>query len=164
MCSPSAWVWAKRSGLIILTIATNLPEIAITASASLNQNLGVATGVILGGIAIQTVVLVVLDVFGVRGGAAVLSGSFLMLVLEAVLLMAILTTTVMGTQLPSSLVFLRISPASLLIALLWVVGLWLISKLAATCPGMSRARLREDRNKPKVPLKDTKPRTHKTRE
>jgi cation:H+ antiporter len=53
-------------GLIFLAIATNLPEIAITSSAALSQNLGIAIGNILGGIAIQTVVLVVLDLFGVK--------------------------------------------------------------------------------------------------
>ncbi|MBV9452782.1 MAG: hypothetical protein JOZ19_01475 [Rubrobacter sp.] len=54
-------------GVIFLAIATNLPEIAIISSAALSQNLGIAIGNILGGIAIQTVVLVVLDVVGVKG-------------------------------------------------------------------------------------------------
>ena len=122
-------------GLIFLAIATNLPEIAITSSAAMSQNLGIAIGNILGGIAIQTVVLVVLDVFGVKGRYPLTHrAASLDLVLEGVLLMAILTVAVMGTQMPSWLIFARIEPGSLLIVGLWVVGIWLIGKARTDLP------------------------------
>src|SRR5574337_718319 len=88
-------------GLIFLAIATNLPEIAIVVAASLTHNVGIAIGNILGGIAIQTVVLAVLDGFGLRKKAALThKAASLQLVLEGVLVIAVLVISMMGAELP----------------------------------------------------------------
>jgi len=122
-------------GLILLSIATNLPELAITVSAALAGNLGIAIGNILGGIAIQTVVLVALDRFGVRGERSLsYQAASLVTVLEGVLVAAVLTVAIMGKQLPPSLIVARIAPGGLLIAALWIVGLWLIGKARTDLP------------------------------
>jgi cation:H+ antiporter len=122
-------------GLILLAIVTNLPEIAITASASLSHNIGVAVGNILGGVAIQTVVLVILDAFGVRGGHPLTyRAASLVLVLEGALVIAVLTVAVMGSQLPPSLIVWRVEPEALLIAAMWVVGLLLLNRARSGLP------------------------------
>lgn len=124
-------------GLIVLAIATNLPEIAITVSAALSGNLDVAVGNILGGIAIQTVVLVILDVFGKRGKSThplTYRAASLVLVLEAVTVIAVLTVVVAGSQLPNTLTLLRFTPDVILIAALWVAGLFLVRRAGKRLP------------------------------
>lgn len=113
-------------GLIVLAFVTNLPEIAITTTAALSNNLGIAVGNILGGIAVQTVVLVLLDGFGVPDRPLTYRAASLVLVLEGALVIGVLAVTVMGTQLPSSLVYARVGPGALLIVVVWIVGLWLL--------------------------------------
>ncbi|GCE16873.1 sodium:calcium antiporter [Dictyobacter kobayashii] len=122
-------------GLILLAIATNLPEIAITATAGLTHNLDIATGNILGGIALQTVVLVILDAFGARRKDALSHlASSIELSLEGILVIAVLVISIMGTQLPQGVAFLRMSPSALLILVVWLVGLWLLSKARKDLP------------------------------
>jgi cation:H+ antiporter len=122
-------------GLILLAVATNLPEVAITVSAALSGDVSVAVGNILGGIAIQTVVLVVLDAVGVRPRKPLtyLAAS-LVLVLEGALVIAVLLVAVMGTQLPKSLIVARLAPAGVLIAVIWVVGLLLVQRAGRGLP------------------------------
>lgn len=122
-------------GLIFLAIATNLPEIAIIITASLMSNIGIAIGNILGGIAIQTVVLVYLDGYGL-GKQASLSyqAASLSLVLEGMLVICILVLSIMSAQLPQSILVAHIAPGDLLIALTWVIGLLLINKSRTKLP------------------------------
>lgn len=128
-------------GLILLALVTNLPEIAIVTSGALRHDVGLAVGNILGGISMQTVVLVLLDIFGVGAGAALtFRAASLTLALEGALVVAVLTVVIMGSQLPASLIFARVTPAGFLIALLWLVGLWLLSKARTDLPWQEKNR------------------------
>ena len=150
-------------GLILLAIATNLPEIAITATGAIQGDVSVAVGNILGGIALQTVVLVLLDAFGMgRKIGLTYSASSIELVIEGVIVLAVLTVTVMGTQLPQNLIFLRITPAGLAIVAVWLGGLFLVNRArrglpwkdAGDAPGGqdSAAGAEKKKVKPKPPL------------
>lgn len=122
-------------GIVILAIATNLPEIAITASAAASHQLDVAVGNILGGIAIQTVVLVALDAFGVRARKPLTyQAASLVLVLEGALVVLVLLIVVAGAQLPASLLTARLTPDVVLIAVAWLVGIFLINRASRSLP------------------------------
>jgi len=122
---------AALGGLILLAVATNLPEIAITISAALNGQVDVAVSNILGGIAIQTVVLVALDAFGVRVRRPLTyQAASLRLVLEGAVVVAVLAVVVMGAQLPKTAIAFRVSPDVVGIAAVWLVGLFLTQRAA----------------------------------
>ncbi len=125
-------------GLILLAITTNLPEIAITVTAARHHDIEVAIGDILGGIALQTVVLVALDVSVPGKRPLTWQAASLVLVLEGVLVTAVLTVVMMGTQFPPSLVFFRFTPEDIALAGLWLAGLWLLKKAGADLPWQNK--------------------------
>jgi len=92
-------------------------------------------GNILGGIAIQTVVLVILDAFGARNGPPLTFRSVsLLLVLEAALVNAVLIVAIMATQLPPDLMVARLTPGAVGITVLWALGVWLLARAAKGLP------------------------------
>jgi cation:H+ antiporter len=122
-------------GLIVLALVTNLPEIAITVSAALHHNLELAIGNILGGIAIQTVVLVVLDEFGLgKSDPLTYRAASLVLVLEGLMVITVLTLVVIGNQLNASVIYFGVSPVDATIAVVWIVGIYLIGKARTDLP------------------------------
>lgn len=136
-------------GLILLAVATNLPEIAIVVSAAASKNIEVAVGNILGGIAIQTVVLVALDAFGVKGSRPLTyRAASLVLVLEALLVVAVLAVVVAGSQLPSSLIALRLTPAPVLLTILWVAGLFLLRRAGHSLPWHESGEAPDNQDRP----------------
>ena len=122
-------------GLIVLAIVTNLPEIAIVTAAALQNKMEIAVGNILGGIAIQTVVLVVLDIFGLgKANSLTYKAASLVLVLEGCMVVGVLSLVIAGHELPAKAIFLRITPPGLLIFIFWVIGILLISRARTKLP------------------------------
>lgn len=122
-------------GLVFLAIVTNLPEIAITAVAASHNNMDMAISNLLGGIAIQTVVLVLIDVFGVGKSAPLsLKSSSPVLLLEGIGLITILTLVLVGKEFPPDLIFFRTTPFEWLIALVWLGTIYLVSRHSSEKP------------------------------
>lgn len=125
-------------GAILLAVATNLPEIAIVVTAAIAHNLGIATGNILGGIAIQTVVLAALDGWGVRDVPLTYRAASLVLVVEGAIVIALLAIVVDGTRLTASTISFRVTAPVLLIAVVWLIGLWLVNRAQHGLPWHER--------------------------
>src|SRR5689334_6649147 len=143
-------------GVILLAVAGSLPELAITVSAALQGSLDIAAGNLIGGIAAQTLVLVLCDRV-VRGDRPLtfLVGS-LTPVVEALLVVAVSGVMLLGTMLPASTAIGPFSPASLGILVAWIVGVAVLGRLrrgepwTVTMPGSQAGRRRRRERHPKV--------------
>jgi cation:H+ antiporter len=119
-------------GLILLGIAGTLPEIAITASAAISGHLGLATGNLLGGIAMQTLVLVLLDAASRSKTPLTSLSTVLEPIIEAILVILLVTLALLGPLLPDSVAVGPVSPISILIVVVWFLGLVILNRLRKT--------------------------------
>jgi len=148
----------ELGGLILLSIAGSLPELAITVSAAAQGNLPLAAGNLIGGIAIQTMVLLVCDfAVGPSRPLTYLVGA-LTPVLEGMLVVIVVAGVQMGALLPeSTAIGGRVSPASLGIVVIWVVGLYVINRArkdprwSVSMPGSRPGRHRRTQPHPEQP-------------
>ena len=120
-------------GMLLLGLAGSLPELAITTSAALSGHLSLAVGNLMGGIAMQTLVLVLLDATSRKKQPLTALTSDVSPLLESMLVIAVVTVAVMGGFLPQTTAIGPVSPASIAI-----VGFFLLGVL-----GLNRARQRK---------------------
>ncbi|HZQ80956.1 MAG TPA: hypothetical protein VFB25_03150 [Gaiellaceae bacterium] len=119
----------ELGGLILLAIAGSLPELAITISAAASGNLGLAAGNLIGGIAVQTMVLVICDLAAGNERPLTFLVGALTPVLEGLLVVILVAGVEMGSLLkPSTAIGGVVSPASIAIAAVWVIGLYVINR------------------------------------
>lgn len=119
-------------GMLLLGLAGSLPELAIVSSAALSGHLALATGNLMGGIAIQTLVLVFLDATSRRRRPLTSLVSDTNPLIECMLVIVLVTIAVMGGFLPESAAVGSVSPASLAIVVFFLLGMI----------GLNRARRR----------------------
>jgi cation:H+ antiporter len=117
-------------GIILLAIAGSLPELAITISAAARGNLDLAAGNLIGGIAVQTMVLVVCDVVSGRERPLTFLVGALTPVLEGMLVVLVISGVLMGALLkPTTAIGGVVSPASIAIVLVWLAGIYVINRI-----------------------------------
>ncbi|MEI7831824.1 MAG: sodium:calcium antiporter [bacterium] len=116
-------------GLILLGIAGSLPEIAVVASAAHYGHFPVIIGTLIGGIAIQTLLLVIFDfATGPKHPLSYLAGTVTMSV-EMLFAIVITVLVLLGTFVPAHITFLYANPMSWMLVVTWVVGLFVINKV-----------------------------------
>jgi len=120
----------ELGGILLLAIAGSLPELAITVAAASTGHLDLAAGNLIGGIAVQTMVLVLCDAaVGPERPLTYLVGR-LTPVLEGLLVVLVVSGVLMGSLLkPTTAIGGVVSPASVAILVLWLAGIWFINRI-----------------------------------
>jgi cation:H+ antiporter len=121
---------SEIGGVVLLAVAGSLPEAAITVSAAIQGNLELAAGNLIGGIAVQTMVLVLCDIASGRERPLTFLVGALTPVLEGMLVVLCVSGVLLGALLPrTTAIGGVVSPASLFIVIMWFVGIYVINRL-----------------------------------
>lgn len=113
-------------GMVMLGVATSLPEVATTISGSLIGNAELVTANLFGGVAMQIAVLAIVDVIAVRGALTYVTPHPVLL-FQGVMLLLLLSLATAGAALgdPISVVGVGLTP--LLLAAGYLATLWVTS-------------------------------------
>lgn len=116
-------------GTILLSIVTNLPELTIVTIGTVQGDTAMATGNILGGIAVQTLLLSLFD-FASRKEKKPLSTltSHSNSIAQGLFLCVILALVLMGTQFQRELMNHRFAPVEVSILVVWLLSLLVLKK------------------------------------
>jgi cation:H+ antiporter len=113
-------------GLLLLSLATSLPEVATTLSAAVSQAQDLVLNNLFGGIALQTAILGVAD-FWARGASTKYPRKANH-ALEATLLVLLLAVTLVITTLGETIVLFQVGVGSVFIALIYAGTIWLLRR------------------------------------
>jgi cation:H+ antiporter len=148
----------ELGGILLLAIAGSLPELAITVSAAAQGHLDLAAGNLIGGIAVQTMVLVICDIAAGRERPLTFLVGALTPVLEGLMVILVISVVLMGALLePATAIGGVVSPASVVIAIVWLIGVYVINRVrksprwSVSMPGSQPGRRRRYEPRPDAP-------------
>ncbi|EEB82673.1 sodium:calcium antiporter [Roseobacter sp. GAI101] len=117
-------------GLLLLSLATSLPEVATTLSAAAQQSRNLVLNNLFGGIALQTAILAMADFWA--HGPITNYPRKANHALEATLLVLLLSVTLIITNLGETFVFAGVGLGSLCIAVIYGGAIWLLRRYDAS--------------------------------
>jgi cation:H+ antiporter len=115
-------------GLILLGITGSLPEMAVVYAAARHGDIPVITGNLIGGIAIQTLLIVIFDYASGKTPLSFLAGS-IELSVETLFAIGILVFALLGAMTPARDAVFNMNPFTIVIVVAWVLGLFIINKI-----------------------------------
>jgi cation:H+ antiporter len=114
-------------GLVLLAVATSLPEVGTTATAALSGNAALAGNNLLGGVVMQTAVLALADLF-VRKGALTFFTPRPGLLLEGTSLIVLLAIVLAGMAAGPGLAFFRVGIWTMLLFAVYLLSIYLLKQ------------------------------------
>jgi len=148
----------ELGGIILLAGAGTLPELAITVAAAAAGHLDLAAGNLIGGITVQTMVLVLCDMAAGRERPLTYLVGALTPVLEGLLVVLVVSGVLMGSLLKrSTAIGGVVSPASIAIVVVWLFGVFVINRVrkkprwSVTMPGSRPGRRHRRDPHPQAP-------------
>lgn len=144
-------------GLVLLGLATSLPELAIVCAGTLNHHYDIVIGNLIGGVGIQSALIALLDARSPKRAPLTYLVGSLTLVIEAATVIAVVVIAIGGTQIPAHVNLLGISPASIAMVVAWILGLLAVNRMRtgvawkAVAPGAKPGRARKSEPHPSAP-------------
>jgi cation:H+ antiporter len=147
-------------GVVILGIATSLPEIATTATASAVGNAQLAGNNLFGGIAMQVAVLAAVDAFALRRGSLTYVTPQSVLLMQGVLLVLLIGVAAAGVAAGELVYLFNVGLWPTLLALLYLAALYVMYRYEGS-PRWEPAGTLEDLPQSRSGLKDARDKQYK---
>jgi cation:H+ antiporter len=135
-------------GMVLLGIATSLPEIATTLTASAIGNAKLVSGSLFGGVALQIAVLAIVDAVAVRGALTYFAPQPVLL-FQGVMLLLLLGVALAGAAASDPIALAGVGLTPVLLAVGYVATVWMshsgstLPPWQATNPGQNQVRSSE---------------------